>query len=83
MDSEQDLLALRDEIRTLKNRVEKLESTYAVAPRLPQTGLIADSFLRRSFTVWGHSFVASMIIMIPFYIIMGMLLFIGFFAASL
>lgn len=31
--------------------------------------LYSDSFLKRAFAVWGYNFVASLIIMIPFYIL--------------
>ncbi|MEW6092377.1 MAG: hypothetical protein AB1531_00280 [Chloroflexota bacterium] len=32
---------------------------------LPKTSLLSPSFLQRAFTVWGHNFVAQMIISIP------------------
>ena len=35
------------------------------AKMLPKTGLISTSFFQRAFTVWGHYFVAQLIISIP------------------
>jgi hypothetical protein len=32
---------------------------------LPKTGLLSPSFIQRAFTVWGHYFVAQLIISIP------------------
>jgi hypothetical protein len=34
-------------------------------PALPKTKLLAPSFLQRAFAVWGHYFVAQLIISIP------------------
>jgi hypothetical protein len=34
----------------------------AVAPSLPKTDLLSKNFLTRAFSVWGHAFVASLII---------------------
>ncbi len=32
---------------------------------LPKTGLLSTSFMQRAFTVWGHYFVAQLLISIP------------------
>ncbi len=34
----------------------------ALEMRLPNTSLVSPSFMKRAFAVWGHQFVASMII---------------------
>jgi cell division septum initiation protein DivIVA len=34
----------------------------AVQDSLPQTGLLSESFLTRAFAVWGHYFVAQLLI---------------------
>ncbi len=36
----------------------------ATAPVLPKTGLLSKNFMTRAFTVWGHEFVASLIILL-------------------
>jgi len=40
-----------------------------VATFLPLTNIVHPSFLKRAFAVWGHYFVAQLIISIPFAII--------------
>jgi hypothetical protein len=37
--------------------------------RLPNTALLSGSFMSRAFAVWGHFFVAQLLIAIPLYII--------------
>ena len=55
------------EIETLKNRVSELEGTSGKMTKLPRTSLLNENFLTRAFTVWGHNFVAGIIIAIPFW----------------
>ena len=57
------------EVESLRLRIQQLESRYEVAPRMPRTSLVADKFMTRSFAVFGHNFVASRVISIPFYIL--------------
>jgi hypothetical protein len=40
-----------------------------VATFLPLTNIVHPSFLKRAFAVWGHFFVANLIISIPFTIL--------------
>ena len=40
-----------------------------VASFLPLTNIVHPSFLKRAFAVWGHFFVANLIISIPFTIL--------------
>jgi hypothetical protein len=37
---------------------------------LPKTGLLSHRFLARAFTVWGHYFVAQLLISVPIFIIL-------------
>jgi len=57
------------EIETLKSEVNRLKSSSDLEQRLPRTNLLSHSFLTRAFTVLGHYFVASLIIVIPIYIL--------------
>lgn len=68
---------LESQIAELRKRVNELESTFEVAPRLPRTSLISDSFLKRAFAVYGHSMVAGLIIALPAYLIFGAIFFWG------
>jgi TolA-binding protein len=45
--------------RQWENQSERAERTI---DRLPETALLSSSFLSRAFAVWGHQFVASLII---------------------
>jgi hypothetical protein len=68
-------------LNTLENRVRDLEARNAALQRdlslvsvdpakaLPKTGLVSDKFLQRAFTVWGHYFVAQLIISVPLFLI--------------
>ena len=63
---------------SMENRVKTLESQNESLKRyvtelggdagkmLPKTGLLSSNFFQRAFTVWGHYFVAQLIISIPF-----------------
>ena len=69
---------LRDVEERLKKLEEENEKLHALQPskenidgnaiaryvasRLPATNLVNPSFLKRAFTVWGHLFVANLII---------------------
>ena len=57
------------EIEALKNRVSELEEASGKMTKLPRTSLLNENFLTRAFTVWGHNFVAGIIIAIPFWIL--------------
>ena len=59
---------LNQEIETLKTKIEMLERRPTQS-HLPDTSLVSDSFLTRAFTVWGHYFVAQLIISIPFFLL--------------
>lgn len=57
----EDLEALRSEVRSLRSRIQELESNRS---RVPDSMLLDTSFLKRSFAVFGHYFVANLIISI-------------------
>lgn len=59
-----------DRIESLEYRIKKLETDVLMGTYLPATSLLSDSFLRRAFTVFGHYFIANLIIAIPIWIIM-------------
>ena len=62
--------AIETRVKTLENQNEILRH-YITEIRedfddmLPNTTLLSRSFIRRAFTVWGHYFVAQLIIFIP------------------
>jgi hypothetical protein len=58
--------ALRNALGQVKHKAEA--QTFKTERGLPETGLVSDSFFIRAFTVWGHYFVAQLIIGIPLFI---------------
>lgn len=75
------IMSLESKIIQLENKVQQLENRIAqqdrnikgVVGRLPNTSIISPNFLTRAFAVWGHMFVAQLIIVIPIYcIIIGL-----------
>jgi hypothetical protein len=48
------------------NSVDEHTIAKYVARFLPLTNIVHPSFLKRAFAVWGHFFVANLIISIPF-----------------
>lgn len=64
---QQRITALEGELQTLKAGIRPVEAqqqeTLAlVRAALPQTGLFSRSYFTRAFTVWGHYFVAQLLI---------------------
>ena len=63
---ERRIVALETENEELKRRVELATDELARLPEIklgvPQTDLLSFSYLRRAFAVWGHYFVAQLII---------------------
>jgi hypothetical protein len=64
------LTSLEERIRTLENQNETLNRYLTnlggdAQRMLPKTSLISPSFIQRAFAVWGHYFVAQLIIGIP------------------
>ena len=67
------LATLKSENKALRNALGQVKQsaaaqTFKTERGLPNTGLVSDSFLLRAFTVWGHYFVAQLIIGIPMFI---------------
>jgi hypothetical protein len=60
---EDNLTASQDALRSTTQQLEQLRS------QLPNSSIISKSFVRRAFTVWGHYFVAQLMIIIPIYCI--------------
>lgn len=45
----------------------RLEDIKAVKLTLPKTDILSHKFLKRAFAIWGHYFVAQIIIVVTFY----------------
>ena len=67
----------KKEIEWLKNQVRELNSEIRGRRYLPSTSLLSDKFLTRAFAVLGHYIVASLIIAVPFYIVIGIIAFLA------
>ena len=57
-----------ERIAALERRVAELERT------LPRTALVSRSFIKRAFAVWGHYFVAHLMILAPFIVLYVLLM---------
>ncbi len=57
-----------------RNNVDENTIARYVARLLPQTNILHPNFLKRAFAVWGHFFVANLIIGITFGIIYACLM---------
>jgi hypothetical protein len=64
----QEIQHSRKEIARLNRRIDELQA---------RTALISPSFMRRAFAVFGHYFVAGLIIAVPFYAIVLFVILIG------
>ncbi len=65
----QKLRALPAPTGTSNANVDERTIAKMVASFLPLTNIVHPSFLKRAFAVWGHYFVAQLIISIPFIIL--------------
>ena len=73
---EKRIMILESELHRNSKEISELYSLFDTAlNRIPESNLISNDYLKRSFAVWGHYFVAQLIISIPF--ICLYLLFIG------
>lgn len=63
---EERIAVLEQEDRTVKGVINEINHDLQTSKRqevsLPATGLLSHNFFTRAFTVWGHYFVASLII---------------------
>ncbi|HOJ02709.1 MAG TPA: hypothetical protein PK916_01790 [Bacteroidota bacterium] len=62
------IAALERGMRELRGRVDAM-------PALPQTKLLSGSFMTRAFAVLGHYLVASLVIMLPLYLLIFAIVF--------
>ncbi len=67
-DSRESFEAILAHIEDLRNRVGELEKGFKIDGGFPKTALLSHSFLKRAFAVWGHYFVAGLIIAIPIWL---------------
>jgi hypothetical protein len=75
---EKRVMTLEAEVRRLSASVTEASalSSNAIA-KLPNTAIVSPSFLSRAFAVWGHYFVAQLLIAIPIYCIFFLLIGMG------
>ena len=64
------LNTLDDRVKTLERQNESLQRYITelggdAQKMLPKTSLLSNSFIQRAFAIWGHYFVAQLIIAIP------------------
>lgn len=63
------------EISNLKKKINYLENHLNYQPKLPDTNILSDNFLKRAFAILGHYIVASLIIVVPLYILIFIIAF--------
>ena len=73
--------ALEEENKNLKDAVNEVGHETFInrrrdPNRLPQTNLLSSGFLARAFSVWGHFFVANLIISIILLVIYLLIMFV-------
>jgi hypothetical protein len=72
------IVQLEEQISKFEKQISSQQTSISnVSQRLPNTDLLSPSFLRRAFTVWGHMFVAQLLIAIPIYCLIFLLAGIG------
>ena len=54
---------LQDQKEFLTKYIDGLDK--AEKPVLPRTNIVSSSYIKRAFAVWGHYFVANLIITLP------------------
>ncbi|MEW6505170.1 MAG: hypothetical protein AB1457_14505 [Chloroflexota bacterium] len=75
------VMTLEQRIRQLENQIQQLEQQQSkqqsllstVENKLPNTSLLSPKFLTRAFAIWGHVFVAQLIIAIVFFLGIGII----------
>lgn len=58
------LEGLENRIEILENEKSQLQKKISPKQQFPKTNLLNTNFLKRAFTVWGHFFVANLILSI-------------------
>lgn len=59
-------------LNSLEQTLQRLEYDRS-RPVLPESNLFSDSFMTRAFAIWGHLFIANLIITVPFYCLLFLL----------
>ncbi len=68
------LEGLDQRIDGLERILRDIKARQDAMPALPKTNLLSGSFLSRAFAVLGHYIVASLIIVLPIYIVIFIIL---------
>jgi hypothetical protein len=77
MSLERKVIYLENQIQQHQNQMaQQTDRIISLENRIPNTSLLSPKFVTRAFTVWGHLWVAQLIIALPLYCII-------FFLASL
>lgn len=64
-----------ESIAALERSMRELNGRVDAMPALPQTKLLSGSFMTRAFAVLGHYLVASLVIMLPLYLLIFAIVF--------
>ena len=64
---EKRMINLEDENKKLRHELNRVigDTRFKTERGLPNSGIVSHSFWTRAFTIWGHYFVAQLIISIP------------------
>jgi hypothetical protein len=67
---EKRIMILESELKRVSKETSELyKLTDDTDLRIPDTDLLSDNYLRRAFAVWGHYFIAQLLISIPIVLI--------------
>lgn len=69
------VFALERRLIAMEYQIRRVEEWAAQQGTLPETALVSPSFLSRAFAVWGHYFVAQLLIAVPIYFVLYLLVF--------
>jgi hypothetical protein len=68
MTLEKRIIQLENQIQEVQKKLSEQKTTITEIDKdLPVTNLLSNKFLTRAFAVWGHVFVAQLIIALIFY----------------
>ena len=62
------------EIKALRTRLNELENKQKQEVNVPKTMLLDTNFIKRSLAVLGHYLVASLIVILPIYLIVFLII---------
>ncbi len=66
---QQQLTDLNTRIGAMERVIQDVKERQDAIPALPKTNLLSGSFLTRAFAVFGHYFVANLIIVMPIFVL--------------